>query len=116
MTRRDSLGGEHAQREVEPVVARRFDVAERRRPLGRRARRRGPAAASVIGQLTGGAPPASLRVAMNASSSSMRAGSIGGGRNSATMRVQTSCARWVASRAPRSVQVPKFDQSATIGS
>ena len=38
---RDPLDGKHAQRQIEPVVARRLDVAQLRRPFRRRARSQG---------------------------------------------------------------------------
>ena len=62
----------------------------------------------VIAQLSGGAPPAAVRRSMKARSASSRSGGVIGSGSVARMRSQTSVARWFASRAPRSVQVPKL--------
>ena len=104
-----AVGDKHIAGDVQPVLARDLDVADERLLVGVVAVQHRALRVSAIVQLSGGAPPSAVRLAMKACRASTRAAIHG--RGACRRRGCPPRRRWPACWhpcAPRSVHVPKF--------
>ena len=107
----DPVMHQNIPREVEPIVARDFDVPDQRFLIGVIADQHGCGACAHRGtplQLSGGAPPSAVRRSIKPRNAIKRSASTFGRTSAFRMSSQTAVARVVASMAPRSVHVPKL--------